>query len=109
MRASDTIETELAGALARHGLGFARMDVGGTLLARAGAALDWLPDIGGDCLGTPLLFGMADELAALRAGARDVVALPSIGLDSGEKISVTISWDETQEVYSIAAARAFGA
>ena len=109
MRASDAIETELADALARHGLGFARMAPDGTLLARAGAALDWLPEIGGDCLATPLLFGMADELAALRAGARDVVALPSIGLDSGEKISVTISWDEAQEVYSIAAARAFGA
>ena len=109
MRASDAIETELAGALARHGLGFARMTVDGTLRARAGAALDWLPEIGGDCLATPLLFGMADELAALRAGARDIVALPSIGLDSGEKISVTLSWDEAQDVFSIVAARAFGA
>ncbi|HMN71473.1 MAG TPA: histidine kinase [Rhodoblastus sp.] len=109
MRATGAIDRDAANTLARHGLGFARMAADGTLLARAGAALDWLPGIGGDCLATPLLFGMADELAALRAGARDIVALPSIGLDSGEKIGVTISWDEAQDVFSIAAARAFGA
>lgn len=109
MRATGAINEGVADALARHGLGFARMAPDGTLLARAGAALDWLPEPGGDCLATPLLFGMADELAALRAGARDIVALPSVGLDSGEKVSVTISWDEAQEVFSIAAARAFGA
>ena len=109
MQTRDDIDTGLNGALARHGLGFARMAADGTLLARTGATLDWLPEIGGDCLATPLLFGMKDELAALRAGARDIVALPSIGLDSGEKIGVTISWDEAQEVFSIAAARAFGA
>ncbi len=109
MRATDAIETGMESALARHGLGFARMSADGTLLARAGAALDWLPEIGGDCFATPLLFGMADELAALRAGARDILALPSVGLDSGEKISVTISWDTDQEAFSIAAGRAFGA
>jgi len=109
VRTSDRFEAATNGALARHGVGFARLAPDGTLLARAGAALDWLPDIGGDCFATPLLFGMADEFAALRAGARDIVALPSVGLDSGEKISVTISWDETQEVFSIVAARAFGA
>lgn len=109
MRAGEAIDEEAAGALARHGIGFARMAADGALLARAGAALDWLPAIGEDCFATPLLFGMADELSALRAGARDIVALPALGLDSGEKIGVTIAWDENQEVFSIAAARAFGA
>ena len=109
MRTRDDIDMADAGALARHGLGFARMSADGTLLARAGAALEWLPEIGGDCLATPLLFGMGDELAALRAGARDIVALPSLGLDSGEKISLTLAWDETQDCFSLVAARAFGA
>lgn len=109
MRARDDMQTTDAGSLARHGLGFARIAADGTLLTRTGAALDWLPEIGGDCLATPLLFGMGDELAALRAGARDIVALPSIGLDSGDKISVTISWDEAQDCFSLVAARAFGA
>ena len=109
MRTRDDIDMADASALARHGLGFARMSADGTLLARAGAALEWLPEIGGDCLATPLLFGMGDELAALRAGARDIVALPSLGLDSGEKISLTLAWDEAQDCFSLVAARAFGA
>ncbi|MFV0279293.1 MAG: histidine kinase [Rhodoblastus sp.] len=97
------------GTLARHGLGFALMTAEGALLARAGASLDWLPEIGGDCLATPLLFGMAGELAALRAGARDIIALPGVGVGQDEKISLTIVWDEDGERFSIAAARAFGA
>ena len=109
MRAS-AFDAGMNGALSRHGLGFARMAADGTLLARAGSPLDWLPEIGGDCLAAPLLFGLSEELAALRAGARDIVALPSIGLDAtGEKISVTICWDEAQDCFSIVAARAFGA
>ena len=109
LKAGIDSELDLAGDLGRHGLGFARVAPDGTVLARVGAAMDWLPPPGADCFETPLMFGLQDECAALRAGARSILALPAIGLDRDAKVSVTIVWDQSQNCFSLAAARAFGA
>ncbi|MCC0002606.1 MAG: PAS domain-containing sensor histidine kinase [Methylobacteriaceae bacterium] len=109
MQASNDIERSIARGFDRHGLGFARVAPGGAVIEREGAAVGWLPEPGGDCFATPLLIGMEDEFAALRAGRLPLLALPAIGLADGEKAGVTIVWDEAEGCFSIAAARAFGA
>lgn len=103
------LETALDG-LARHRIGFARIAADGTVLERRGVESSWLPAPGRSCLEAPLLAGYEAELRALREGRAPVLALPNVGFGAAdEKSTITIAWDEAEQAFSVATARAFGA
>ena len=110
MRSSDDSEATRSGALALHGLGFARIAADGTVIERTHAASGWLPTPGASCFGAPLFAGLEDDFRALRENRQAIVALPNIGMGAaGEKATITIAWDGEAQCYSVAVARSFGA
>lgn len=89
-------EPDLARVLDLGRLGLAIVDRRLVVVERRGRLSAWLPTPGLSCCQCPLLFGMEEELAALRANAAAPLNLPSIQTADDERVSISIVWnDET--------------
>ncbi len=90
--------------LARHGLGIARIASHGVVLSAEGALAEWLAP-GADAFDTPVLAGMAEEFARLRAGAPRL-ALPALAINSGARFGVSVVWRPDANCFELLAAPA---
>lgn len=93
------------GALARHGLGVARIAADGRVLFAEGAVAQWL-DRGANAFDTPVLAGMEQEFARLRAGGLRRLALPALALNSGARFGVSVVWRDDAVCFELLAAPA---
>lgn len=92
-------------ALARHGLGVARIAVDGPVLFAEGAVAQWLTE-GANAFETPVLAGMEQEFARLRAGVLQRLALPALALNSGARFGVSVVWRDDAGCFELLAAPA---